>query len=130
VIEPEICEDRRLINVYGDLFGAPLRGDVLSARELRAATGAGQADEIVSDHWDGTARTFLPRRIRSRVDDDLANDPPTGVMRIAARNEKSCERLSHPYCVRLRSVAVEMPQCGPDMTAVLDRSGQLARGRA
>jgi hypothetical protein len=129
VLEPEIREHRSLINVRGDLLGAALRGDVLSARELRAATGTSQADEVTGDQWHGAPRTLLPRRVGSRVNDDLADDSPTRVMRIASRDEKPCQRLGHPDRSRLGSVAVEMPQCGPYLTAVVDRPGQLAGGR-
>ena len=130
MLEPEVREDRGLINVYGDLFDAALGSDVLSARERRAPTDARKADEVVGYHRHGAPRALLPRRIGSRVDDDLTDDSPARVVRIAARNEKPCERMCHSHRLRLRSMAVEMPQSRPDLTAVLDRPGELARGRA
>jgi hypothetical protein len=36
-----------LIDVYGDLFGTPLSGDMLGAHQRRAATITGKPDEIV-----------------------------------------------------------------------------------
>jgi hypothetical protein len=36
-----------LIDVHGDLLGSALGGDMLGARQRRAATVTGQPDEIV-----------------------------------------------------------------------------------
>jgi hypothetical protein len=85
-----------LIDVNGDLFDATLGGDMLSARQLRAPTIAGKADEVRGDQRHGAARALLPRRVGRRVDDYLTDDSPSRVVRVAARNEKPGERLSHP----------------------------------
>ncbi len=110
-----------------DLLSATLGSDVLSARQLRAPTVARQADEVLSHERDRPPRAFLPRRVGRRVDDYLTYDPPTGVVRIAARHEKPGERLCHPQRSRFGPVAVEMSQCGPDATTVLDRPCELPR---
>jgi hypothetical protein len=98
-----------LINVDGDLFGAALGGDMLSARQLRAPTLASKADQVLGHHRYGAPRAFLPRRVGGRVDDDLTDDSPTRVVRIATRNEKPRERLRHPQRPRLGPMTVQMP---------------------
>ena len=45
--QPQIGEDRGLIDVHRDLLGTALGGDMLRARQRRASTVTGQADEIV-----------------------------------------------------------------------------------
>jgi hypothetical protein len=90
-----------LINVNGDLFGAALGGDMLSARQLRAPTVAGKADEILGYERYRASRALLPRRVGRRVHDDLADDSPTRVVRIATRNEKPCECLRDAQRSRL-----------------------------
>ncbi len=110
-----------------DLLGAPLSSDVLYPRQLRTPTVAGEADEVLGHQRHRTPRTFLPRRVRRRVDDNLANNPPARVMRIAARNEKARERLRNTGRSWLGPVAVEMSQCGTHVTSVLYRPGELTR---
>jgi hypothetical protein len=78
-----------LIYVKSDLFGAPLGGDVLGVGQLRAPTLAGECDEILGNHGYRASRTLLPRRVGRRVDDNLTDDAPTSVMRVATRNEKA-----------------------------------------
>jgi hypothetical protein len=85
-----------LINVHSDLFGTTLGGDVLSARQWRAPTVAGQADEILGDQRYRAARAPLPRGVGRRVDDNLPDGPPTGVVGIATRNEKPRQSLGYP----------------------------------
>ena len=92
-----------------DLFGAPLGGDVLGVGQLRPPTVAGQCDEILGDHRYGASRTLLPRRIGCRVDDNLTDDSPTSVMRVATRNKKPRERVGDSIGSRLGCVDVEMP---------------------
>ena len=96
MLEPQICKDRGMINMNGDLFGAALGGDMLSAHQLHAPTVARDADEVLGYKRHGAARALFPRCARRRVDDDLTDDSPTRVVRIAARNEKPRERLCHP----------------------------------
>jgi hypothetical protein len=98
-----------LINVSGDLFGAALGGDMLSTHQLRAPTVAGKADEIFGDQRYRAPCALLPRRVGRRVDDDLTDDSPTRVVRIATRNEKPCQRLRHTQRSRLGPVAVQVP---------------------
>ena len=71
-----------------DLFGASLGGDVLCVGQLRPPTVAGECDEVLGDHRYCASRTLLPGRIGRRVDDNLTDDSPTSVMRIATRNKK------------------------------------------
>ena len=94
--------------MHRDLFGAPLGSDVLSARQRRAPAVAREADQILSHERHGSPRAFLPRRVRRRVDDNLTDDSPPGVVGVTARNEKPRERLCHPQRFGLRPVAVEM----------------------
>jgi hypothetical protein len=117
-----------LIDVDRDLFGAALGGDVLSAGQLRAAAVACKADQVLCYQRHRSPRALLPRRVGRRVDDDLTDDPPARVVRIAARYKKPCERLRHPQRSWLGPVAVEMSQCGANVTAILDRAGELTRG--
>jgi hypothetical protein len=117
-----------LIYVRSDLFGAPLCGDVLGVRQLRPPTVAGECDEILGDHRHGASRTLLPRRIGRRVDDNLTDDSPTSVMRVAARDKKPRERVGHSFGSGLGCVDVEMPQRGTDVPAVVYRPSQFLRG--
>ena len=92
-----------------DLFGAPLGGDVLGVGQLRPPAVAGERDEILGDHRYRASRTLLPRRIGRRVDDHLADDSPTGVMRVATRNKKPRERVGQSISSWPGCVNVEMP---------------------
>jgi hypothetical protein len=98
-----------LINVNSDLLGATLGGDMLSARQRCPPTVTGKADEIPGYQRYGAPRALLPRGVSRRVDDNLTDDSPTSVMRIATRNEKARQRLGHPQGSRTRSVAVQVP---------------------
>jgi len=114
--------------VNGDLFGATLGGDMLSPRQRRPPTAAGQADEIFGDQRDGTPRAPLPRRVGRRVDDNLSNHTPTGVVRIATCHEKPCKRFGDPDRFRIRPVAVQVPERGTHLTAVVHRPGEFPSG--
>jgi len=118
-----------LINVNGDLFGTTLSGDMLSARQLRSATITREADQVLRYHRHGPPRALLPRGVGRRVHNDLTHDSPARMVRIAARDKKSRERLCHPDRPGLGPVAVEMSQCGADVTPVIDRPGELPRSR-
>jgi hypothetical protein len=98
---------------------------MLSARQLRPPTITGKADEILRDQRHRAPRALLPGGVGRRIDDNLTHDSPTSVVRIAARNEKPCERLGHPHSSRLGPVTVQVPQCGTHVTAVLHRPGEL-----
>jgi hypothetical protein len=117
-----------LIYVRSDLFRAPLCGDVLGAGQLRAPTVAGKGDEILGDHRYRASRALLPRRVGRRVDDNLTDDSPTGVVRVTTRNKKPRERVGHPVGSGLGCVDVQMPKRGTDLPAVLHRPGQFPRG--
>ena len=92
-----------------DLLSASLGGDVLSLGQLRPPTVAGECDQILGDHRYRASRTLLPRRIGRRVDDNLTDDPPTSVMRVATRNKKPRERVGNSIRPGLGCVDVEMP---------------------
>jgi hypothetical protein len=98
-----------LIYVRSDLFGAPLGSDVLGVGQLRAPTVAAKGDEILGDHRYRASRTLLPWRVGRRVDDNLTDDSPTSVVRVATRNKKSRERIGHPIGSGLGCVDVQMP---------------------
>ena len=93
----------------GDLFGAALSGDMLSARQLRATTVAGEADEVLGYKRYRPPRALLPRGVGRRVNDDLTDDSPTRVVRIATRNQKPRQRLRHPKRTRLERMSVQVP---------------------
>ena len=98
-----------MIYVKGDLFGAPLGCDVLGVGQLRPPTVAGKGDEILGDHRYRASRAFLPWRVGRRVDDNLTDDSPTSMMRVATRNKKPRERIGHPMGSGLGCVDVQMP---------------------
>jgi hypothetical protein len=127
-VEPEVGEQDLLIDVDGDLLGAALGRDVLCAREWGAPGVTRAADEVLGDQRDGPSGTFLPGRVGLGVDDHLTHDPPTGVARVTAGDEKPRQRLCHFDRVGLGPMTVEMaPRCA-DAPALVDRSGELAGG--
>jgi hypothetical protein len=128
LVEPEIREHRGLINVASDLLGATPGGDVLSARQLRAPAGAREAQEVLHHQRHRPPRTLRPRRVRGRLDDDLADDPPARVVGVAAGYEEPRERLGHAYGLWLGPVTVEVSQRRTHAAAVVDRLGELTRG--
>jgi hypothetical protein len=101
VLEPQVGKYRGLIDVNGDLFGAALGGDVLSAHQRRAPTVTRKADQVLGYQRHGAARALLPRCLGRRVDDDLPDDSPSRMVRIAACDQKARERLCHPESSRL-----------------------------
>jgi hypothetical protein len=118
-----------LINVTGDLLGATLSGYMLSARQLRSAPAAREADQVLSYQRHRPPRTFLPWCVGRRVHNDLTNGPPARMVRITSRDKKSRERLCHPVRPRFGPVAVEVSQCGTDATPVINRASELPRSR-
>jgi hypothetical protein len=98
-----------LIYVKRDLFGAPLGGDVLGVCQPRPPTVARQGDEVLGDHRYRASRALLPWRVGRRVDDNLTDDSPTSVMRVATRNKKPRERIGHRLGSGLGCVDVQMP---------------------
>ena len=113
----------------GDLFGTTLSRYMLSARQLRSATVAREADQVLSYQRHGPPRALLPWGVGRRVHNHLTHDSPTCMMRITARYKESRERLCHPDRPGLGPVAVEMSQCGADVAPVIDRPGDLPRSR-
>ncbi len=101
LFEPQVCEDHGLIDVNGDLLGAALCGDVLCTREWRTTAVTRQPEQILSDQRDCSTRALLPRCVGRRVDDDLTDNSPARVVRIAAGDQKPRERLRHPQRVGL-----------------------------
>ena len=85
-----------MINVNGNLLGTTLSGDVLSSHQLRSATVAREADQVLGYQRHGPPRALLPRGVCRGVHDDLTHDSPAHMVRIAARYEKPCERFCHP----------------------------------
>ena len=111
-----------------DLFGAPLGGDVLGVGQLRPPTVAGERDQIFGDHRYCASRTLLPWRIGCRIDDNLTDDSPTSVMRVATRNKKPRERIGQSRGSGLGCVDVEMPKRSTDVPTVIYRPSQFPRG--
>ena len=125
VLEPQVGKHRSLIDVTRDLLRPALGGDVLSARELRAASLTGKAQQISGYERHCPPSTLLPRCVGGRIHHDLTNDSPARMMRVAASDEKARERLGNGGCPRLGSMAVEMAQCGADVAPVVNRSREL-----
>lgn len=123
--QPETGEDCGLVYVGGDLFGSPLSGDVLGVTELRPSGGSSEGDEIVSDHRYSSSRAFLPRRVCGGLDDDLADDAPARVMRIATCDQKPCERVRDALGVGVRRVDIEMSQRCTDVPTAVHCRGQV-----
>jgi hypothetical protein len=108
VLESQVGKDRGLIHMPGDLLDpAPCR-DVLSARKRSTPRDLSEIDQVLRDQWHSTPRALLPRSVRGRIDDNLTEDSPTGVVRIAPRDEKPAERLGHPLRFRLSPMAVKV----------------------
>ena len=63
MLEPQVGEHRCLIDMTCDLLGAALGGDVLGARELRAATLTRKAQQVIGYERYRPARALLPRRV-------------------------------------------------------------------
>jgi hypothetical protein len=117
-----------LIDVDGDLFGASLGGNVLRLGELGAPAVTTETDQILGDDRHRPSRALFPGRVGRRVDDNLPDDSPTGVMRVAPRDQEPRQRIGHALGFGLGPVDVKMPQRGTDVSAVVDRPGQLPCG--
>jgi hypothetical protein len=92
--------------VDGNLLGAAPGSDMLCARQRRAPAVGGQADEILGHQRYGSAGAFLPGGVGRGVDDNLTDDSPPRVVRVASGNEKPRECFSDPHRSRLGAVAV------------------------
>ena len=125
MLEPQVGENRGLIDVTRDLLGAALGRDMLGADEWGTASLARELEQVTGHQRDGPARTPLPRRVGGRVDHDLTNHSPTRVVGIAAGDEKARKRLGDRDRARLGSVAVEMAQRRADVAPVVNRPGEL-----
>ena len=108
LLEPQVGEHRRTVDMTGDLLGAALGGDVLGANQRRTPPFAGQTEQVIGDEWHCPPCAFLPWRIGRRVDDDLTDDPPARVVRVAAGHEKPRQSLGYAQRSGLGTVAVEM----------------------
>lgn len=108
LLEPQIGDDRGLINVFGDLLGTTLGGDVLRMGQLRAPTLLGDPQQITSDQGYRPARALLPWRVGRRVDDHLANHTPARMVGVTAGNQKTSERFSHSGRARLAAMDIEV----------------------
>ncbi len=91
-----------------DLLSSAVSGDVLSSSKLGAPSLARKAEQIVGDQRNRPARAFLPRCVGGRVNDHLANDTPTRVVRVAAGDEKPSESLGHADRPWFCPVGIEM----------------------
>lgn len=98
---------------------------MLGACQRRPATVAGKPEEIFRHQRYRAPRAPLPRRVSRRIDDDLTNDSPTRMVRIAARNQEPGQRLGYPYSSGLGPVTVQVPQRGTHVPAAVDRPGEL-----
>jgi hypothetical protein len=114
--------------VRGNLFGSPLSGDVLGLRQLGPPGGSSKRDEIVGDHRYSASRALLPWRVRGRIDDDLPDGSPAGVMRIATCDKKPRERVGDPLGLRVRRVEIEMSQSRADVATAIHRFCQVLCG--
>jgi len=114
--------------VAGDVLGTTLGGDVLGARQRRAAALAGEAQQVLGNFRDGATRTFLPGRVGGGVHNDLTDHPPARVVRLAAGDEKLGKRLGDDDRVALRPTLIKMAQRRGDITTLPDGSSKLECG--
>ncbi|HEX3802728.1 MAG TPA: hypothetical protein VHV75_07825 [Solirubrobacteraceae bacterium] len=103
----------------GDLFGSALRSDVLGVRQLGPPGASSKGEEIVGDHRYRASRALLPWRVGGRIDDDLADYPPAGVMRIAACDKKPRERVGDSLCLGIGRVDIEVSQRSADVATAV-----------
>jgi hypothetical protein len=108
VAQPEVGKDCALIHMGSDLLDPPLRGDVLGMSQLHPSGVACKRHEIAGNDRYRAPCAFLPRRVSSRVDDDLTDDPPTRVVRVAPRDEKPRQSIGHALGPGVGRVAVQM----------------------
>jgi hypothetical protein len=111
-----------------DLLGTALRRDVLRSYELSSTALAGKTEQVLSHDPYRAAGAFLPRSMGCGVHDDLANDSPAIVVRIAARHQKSSECLGNPHRLWLGRVTVEVTQRRAHAAPAVDRPRELSRG--
>jgi hypothetical protein len=116
-----------VIHVGRDLLGAALCGRVLDADEAGVPVLGRDPQEVLADGRDRAPGALLPRRVGRGVHDDLADDAPARVARLAARDEESRQRVGEDDAVRLRAVGVEMAKSLGDPAAGSDGSSQLER---
>jgi hypothetical protein len=109
VAQTEVGEDGALIHMGSDLLDPPLSGDVLGMRQLRPPGVACKRHQVTGNDRYRASRALLPWRVGSRVHNDLTDDPPTRVVRIAPRDEKPRERVGHTLGPGVGRVAVQMP---------------------
>jgi hypothetical protein len=126
-LESEVAEHGRVIEVRRELLGPPARRDVLRAMQGRTPLARRQVQQVGRDHRNRATRASFPRRIRGGLDHDLPNHAPTGVVGLAARDEKARERLRQDGRIGLCAERVEVAQGLADATAVLDSARQFAR---
>jgi hypothetical protein len=111
-----------------DLLGSPLSRDVLYVRQLGPPGRSSQDDEIFGDQRDSASRTFLPWRVRGRIDNDLPDDSPPGVMRIATCDQEPGERVGDRLDVSIGRVEIEVPQRRADVATAIHRPRQVTCG--
>jgi len=99
-----------VVDMPGDLLCAALRGGVLDANEACVPVLGRDAQQILADGRDRAPRALLPWRVRRGVHDDLAEDSPARVPRLAASHEEPSQRVRDDGTLGLRAVGVEMPE--------------------
>lgn len=113
-----------------DLFGTPLRRDVLGLYQLRSATVAGKRHEILCHHWHRAPCAFLPWGIGGRVDDNLTDHAPARMVGVAPRDQETSQGVGNALGIRLGCVHVQMPEGIADVVAVVHRPGEFTGGPA
>jgi hypothetical protein len=129
-IESQIGEDRCMVEVTGDLFGAAAGGEMLRAVERRASLLGREVQQILGHLWDGAPRALLPRRVGGGIDDHLAHDAPARVVGLAASDQKPRQGLGEDGGVGLGAARVKVPQCFADVAAISNGAGKLSGGAA
>lgn len=116
-----------MIDVRGDLLGSAPCSDVLGAGELVAAAVARHAQQVAGHKWYRSAGTFLPRRVSGGIHDDLANDSPALVVRVASRDEEAGECVGNAVGSGLGRVTVQVSKGGAHASPVVNRPRELRR---
>jgi hypothetical protein len=127
-VQAEIGEQDGLVDVDRDALGAALGGDVLHLVQAGVPALRAEAQQVLGDVGDRPPRALLPRGVGRRVDDDLADDPPAGVARLAARDEELRDGVGDDLRPGLGAVLVEVAQRLGDAAAGGDGPGQLGGG--
>lgn len=112
----------------GNLLGATLGGDVLHLHQLRAPTLAGEIQQVLRDQGHGPASASLPRRVRGRVDNDLTDYTPAGVVGVTTGDQEPRQGLSHADGPGFGSVAVEVSQRSANTATVIHGASELDGG--